>query len=156
MIIGQSPGAVEVTGIPEKHISPQPFIGPSGDLLTYMLDEIELTREEVYLANALKCRPVGNRRALPGELQNCWRKWLYEEIKAVEPLLILVLGKDAHSSVMPASRQFGHLMEHKSKRFTYLDSYHPAWFLRNGRDADFVKNTGKRVQDLLEELRNEQ
>ena len=148
MIIGQSPGAAEVK-------KGKPFVGPCGELLTFMLDEAELTRSDIYIANALKCRPPGNRPAIGGELANCWRYWLYEEIRAVSPLLVLVLGGDAHKALIPSRRGFGHLVVNKNKMATFLSSYHPGYFIRRG-DIEGFTAVGARVKELLEEIRSEQ
>lgn len=148
MIIGQSPGANEVT-------EQRPFVGACGEMVDYMLDEAELTRETVYITNALKCHPPGNRPGLSGELANCWRRWLLPELKLVQPKLVLVLGADAHRSVLPNSVKFGHLVETTGKKSTYLSSYHPGWFLRKGTMDKFVTEVGGKVRLLLEALDND-
>ena len=147
MIIGQSPGAMEVR-------EGKPFVGPSGELVDYMLDEAGLTREEVYIANVVKCRPAGNRPSHPEEKNNCWLNWLKLEIQSVDPQLILLLGKDAQEAVTPASHPFGHLAEISGKKRTYLTSYHPSYFLRKGKIEEFIK-VGHKVEDILEEMEEE-
>lgn len=146
MIIGQSPGRREV----EQR---RPFAGPSGELVDFMLDQARLSRDEIYIANVLKCKPPGNRPALEGESNNCWKKWLYHEIEMVKPRLVLVLGKDAHTRLLPKHIKFGHLNKcsNRKQNRTYLTSYHPAWFLRMNKIEEFVQ-VGNKVREVGEEL----
>lgn len=146
MIIGQSPGVKEV----EKR---EAFVGPSGDLLQYMLDEAGLTKQEVYIANVLKCHPAGNRPADPAEIKCCKEIWLNNEIKAVDPRIILLLGKDAWRAILPRGRvDFSHMAECKSKKRQYLISYHPGYFLRQSKWEGFYQTVGRRVAELMENL----
>ncbi len=133
MIIGQSPGAREVE-------QGRPFVGPCGEMLDLMLDRAGLSRNEVYIANTLKCRPPANRAGLPGEIRNCKQQWLAHEIKAVNPRLIILLGKDAYKSIIPqGTKDFEHkgIITSKSGR-QYMMLYHPSWFLRRGATMDFI------------------
>ena len=127
----------------------EPFVGPSGEFIDYMLDEIDLDRQSVYITNALKCHPPGNRKAMPGELGNCWREWLFSEITVVNPVVILLLGNDAHMAVLPPEKKFSHLVENKSKKRVYLTSYHPSWFLRRGDLEGFIA-VGHKIRELLD------
>lgn len=146
MIIGQSPGELEV-------LERKPFVGPSGELLNFMLDEAGLTREEVYITNLLKCRPPQNRKGYKDEHTNCFGKWLFNEIKLVNPGLILLLGKDAHTIVLPKRMEFRHLAINESKNRSYLSSYHPSYFLRIGRVDKFVE-VGGFVKNIVDRLDN--
>lgn len=142
MIVGQSPGAKEV----EER---QPFVGPCGEMLDYMLDEACLTRDDVYIANALKCRPPGNRPGLESELVTCFKTWLRYEIKVVEAPLVLLLGRDAALTVLPGSSEFKHGLIYQGKTKKFLVSYHPAYFLRRGEEEAFVK-VGETIRKILE------
>lgn len=146
MIVGQSPGKVEVE-------MGRPFIGPSGEVLEFLLDEAGLSREDVYMTNVLKCNPPNNRFAHPVERLNCYKEWLLPELMAVNPKIVLLLGKDAHTTLLPPKFAFGHNIitrNPKSKRI-YLTSYHPAYFLRNhSRIPDFVA-VGATLRELLDE-----
>lgn len=84
MFIGEAPGASE----DEQGL---PFVGRAGKLLSSLLEEIGLTRESVFVANVLKCRPPGNRDPLPGEIENC-REYLYRQVELIEPSVICSLG----------------------------------------------------------------
>lgn len=84
MFIGEAPGASE----DEQGL---PFVGRAGKLLSGLLEEIGLRREDVFVANVLKCRPPGNRDPLPGEIENC-REYLYRQVELIEPSVICSLG----------------------------------------------------------------
>lgn len=142
LVVGQSPGASEVE-------VGQPFIGPSGELLDFLLDEVGLTREEIYIANALKCRPAGNRAGLAGELSTCWNTWLHEEIKVVNPKVILVLGKDAWKSVIQERAPFKNDTTVNSKKRRFVISWHPSYYMRQGIEDRFVSDIGLRVKEAL-------
>ena len=144
MFIGQSPGAKEVE-------QGRPFCGPSGELLDLMLNRADLEREDVYIANTLKCRPPQNRAAFDGEIKNCRNAWLKHEIKHVNPRLIVLIGKDAFKSVLPPGK---YAFEHKQKIDTpsgrsILICWHPAYLLRQGRPELFIE-VGDRIRSLLD------
>ena len=143
MIIGQSPGDNEVK-------NRRPFCGPSGDILDIILDEAELPRSQVYIANALKCHPPGNRPATSEELVICTTIWLKKEIKTVDPRIVLILGKDAFMATMPRSKygEWGHLVKIKSKSRLYLISYHPSFFIRRS-DLEGPIEVGKVLRELM-------
>jgi len=143
MVVGQSPGNTEVELL-------RPFVGPSGELLELMLEEAGLCREEVYITNILKCHPPGNRPAFANEAKNCYQIWLKREIKVVDPRLVILLGKDAHTFIIKSRNEFGHERVTPSKKRTYITLYHPSYFLRRGNPFDFIKS-GKVVASLLEE-----
>ncbi len=139
MIIGQSPGANEVE-------AEEPFVGQSGALVDLMLTRAELDREEVYIANALKCHPPDNRPGAPDELANCRKKWLKPEISCIHPTALLVLGKDAANALgIPNDKQVhGNVI--RTKKMIYIFSYHPAYFLRKNDTDSFIQ-----VGDLVKE-----
>jgi uracil-DNA glycosylase len=84
MFVGEAPGASE----DEQGL---PFVGRAGKLLATLLGEIGLTREDVFIANTLKCRPPGNRDPLPVEIENC-REYLYRQVELIQPRVICSLG----------------------------------------------------------------
>lgn len=113
-----------------------------------MLSSAELVREEVYVTNALKCHPPGNRPPMPTELARCKKSWLFPELRAVKPALVLVLGKDAFTTLGLPEKQWGHLnlVQGKTK---FLVAYHPSYFLRQNNALEFVK-VGVRVKEILD------
>jgi uracil-DNA glycosylase family 4 len=84
MFIGEAPGASE----DEQGL---PFVGRAGKLLETLLEEIGMTRKDVFIANTLKCRPPGNRDPLPAEIENC-REYLYRQVELIQPRVICSLG----------------------------------------------------------------
>jgi uracil-DNA glycosylase family 4 len=84
MFVGEAPGASE----DEQGV---PFVGRAGQLLEKLLEEIGMSREEVFIANTLKCRPPGNRDPLPVEIENC-REYLYRQVELIQPRVICTLG----------------------------------------------------------------
>ncbi len=96
MFIGEAPGFHE-----DKQ--GEPFVGAAGQLLTRMLGEIGLRREDVYIANVLKCRPPANRDPLPDEIESC-TPWLVEQISIIQPSLVGTLGNFATKFVLNTSQ----------------------------------------------------
>jgi len=143
MIIGQSPGVREVE-------EGKPFVGPSGELLEFFLDEAGLSREQVYITNALKCHPPGNRPGNPEELEVCFSRWLVKEMKFVNPSIVVLVGKDAWKSVTHGKIPFVHGQSVKGKKRTFLTVYHPAYYLRRGDVESFTK-VGKTLKELYEQ-----
>ncbi|GAI52042.1 unnamed protein product, partial [marine sediment metagenome] len=85
LFIGEAPGWHEDQ-------QGRPFVGPAGGFLEQLLASIKLTREQVYIANVIKCRPPSNRDPLPSEIQAC-RKWLDRQIEIIQPRMIITLGR---------------------------------------------------------------
>ena len=96
LFIGEAPGMHEDR-------QGEPFVGAAGQLLTRMLGEIGLTRDEVYIANVLKCRPPANRDPLPDEIETC-TPWLVEQISLIQPAVIATLGNFATKFVLQTQR----------------------------------------------------
>ena len=96
LFIGEAPGFHE-----DKQ--GEPFVGAAGQLLTRMLGEIGLRREDVYIANVLKCRPPANRDPLPDEIEAC-TPWLVEQISIIQPMLVSTLGNFATKFVLNTSQ----------------------------------------------------
>jgi uracil-DNA glycosylase family 4 len=130
LFIGEGPGA-------EEDARGEPFVGQAGKLLDAMLAAIDLKRgENVYIANAVKCRPPGNRTPEADEMAACW-PWLKRQIALIQPKLIVLLGKAAMHAVLHEDHALG---ASRGKLFEYRDgdlvvpvivTYHPAYLLRN-------------------------
>ena len=154
MFIGEAPGFHE-----DKQ--GEPFVGAAGQLLTRMLGEIGLRREDVYIANVLKCRPPANRDPLPDEIEAC-TPWLVEQISIIQPMLVSTLGNFATKFVLNTSQGITRL---RGQTFpwhgrTVIPTFHPAAILRSGGDGskqfelfreDFVL-IGRTLQELRETL----
>jgi uracil-DNA glycosylase family 4 len=125
MFIGEAPGRDEdIQGIP--------FVGRAGQLLTLMIQAIGLRREDVYIANVLKCRPPNNRDPLPAEVEKC-EPYLLKQIELIAPKLIVALGRFACASLLKTSEALGSLREkiHNYNNVPLIVTYHPAALLRN-------------------------
>ena len=125
MCIGEAPGAQEdATG--------RPFFGQAGQLLTKILQAVNLTREEVFILNVLKHRPPGNRNPLPEEVSAC-RPYLVRQVELVAPKVILALGTFAAQSLLETKLSIGKLRGsvHRYHGIPVIVTYHPAALLRN-------------------------
>ncbi len=127
LLIGEGPGA-------EEDAKGEPFVGQAGKLLDNMLAAIGLRRgEKVYIANAVKCRPPGNRTPEMEEISACF-PFLDRQIGLINPRLIVLLGRSAAYSILREER--GSLGSLRGRRFEYkgipvVVTYHPAYLLRN-------------------------
>jgi uracil-DNA glycosylase family 4 len=128
MFIGEAPGA-------DEDRLGEPFVGRAGQLLNAMFFAMGLKREEVYIANLLKCRPPGNRDPQPEEVMQC-EPYLVRQIELIKPVLIVALGRHAAHSLLKSEIPLGKL---RGQRFSYhgtplIVTYHPAYLLRNPAD----------------------
>lgn len=153
MFIGEAPGKKEdELGMP--------FVGAAGKFLDEMLGTIKLKREDVYIANVVKCRPPGNRDPLPEEVKLCW-PWLLEQIKIIQPRLIVTLGRHSMERFLPGqkiSEVHGHAMrreiEGMGKQIFYT-LYHPAAALYNGSMREVLIKDFKRIPKIIERIKSE-
>jgi uracil-DNA glycosylase family 4 len=125
MIVGEAPGANE----DEQGV---PFVGQAGQLLTKIIGAINLTRDDVFIANVLKHRPPGNRNPLPEEVQAC-SPYLVRQIELVRPKVILALGTFAAQTLLETKNTIGKLRGqiHRYYGVPLIVTYHPAALLRN-------------------------
>lgn len=125
LFVGEAPGA-------EEDRQGEPFVGRAGKLLNAMLLAIGLKREEVFIANVLKCRPPGNRDPQPGEVEQC-EPYLRQQIALLQPKLIVALGRHAAHSLLRTEQPLNRL---RGQKFAYqgiplIVTYHPAYLLRS-------------------------
>jgi uracil-DNA glycosylase len=143
MLIGEGPGQREdELGLP--------FVGRAGQFLDELLAGIALSRESVYVANVVKCRPPGNRDPLPEELTAC-RDYLDQQIKIVDPLVIATLGRFSMArwfSDARISRIHGQVARFDGR--TVIPMYHPAAALRNPALRDVMKQDFAKIPALLD------
>ena len=125
MLVGEGPGESE-------DLSGRPFIGRAGDLLTKMLEAIQVPRNEAYIANVVKCRPPKNRVPLPDERTACM-PYLRRQIELVKPKVLLALGSTASAALLDVKSSLGALRgrEHDWNGIPLIVTYHPAALLRN-------------------------
>ena len=131
MFIGEAPGV-------DEDQQGEPFVGRAGQLLTKILKAMNFAREDVYIANILKCRPdtpagsFGNRAPTPTEMQTC-RPYLVEQIEIIQPKVVVALGAVAVEGLLGMR---GTMRELRGRWHTYsgiplMITYHPAYLLRN-------------------------
>jgi len=127
LIIGEAPGA-------DEDRLGEPFVGRAGQLLTSMLRAMGLAREEVFIANILKCRPPNNRDPKENEVNSCGA-YLRQQIELIQPKIILVVGRIAAQSLLNVDTPIGKM---RGQKFIYQDTkipvvatYHPAYLLRS-------------------------
>lgn len=125
LVIGEAPGE-------EEDKQGEPFVGRAGQLLTKMLEAINFTREEIYIANILKCRPPKNRRPTSDEVAEC-EPYLWKQIELLQPVLILALGLTAAETLFKQKVTMkdirGNILHYK--KIPTIITYHPAALLRN-------------------------
>ena len=146
MFVGEAPGADEdAQGIP--------FVGRAGKLLTKIIEAMGMTREEVYIANILKCRPPGNRDPEPDEVETC-EGFLFQQIQAVQPRIIVALGRHAAQLLLqtktPISKLRGEFFQFQNSFL--IPTFHPSYLLRNPSSKRQVWEDMKAVQARLKEL----
>ena len=124
LFIGEAPGA------DEDRIG-EPFVGRAGQLLDKILAAIQLSRQTVYIANILKCRPPQNRDPQPGEMELCF-PYLYEQIRIIKPKVICTLGRVASQALLKTTTPLGKLRKNwqEFENIPVLVTYHPAALLR--------------------------
>ena len=139
LFIGEAPGWHEDQ-------QGRPFVGPAGKYLDQLLASINLKREQVYIANVIKCRPSSNRDPLPTEIQSC-RKWLNHQIELIHPKMIVTLGRYSMAMFFPGkSISKIHGTAQRQDNVTYYAMYHPAaalhqQSLRQVIEGDMLKMT---------------
>jgi uracil-DNA glycosylase family 4 len=129
VVIGEGPGA-------DEDAQGLPFVGRAGQLLTRMLDSVQLTREEVYITNTVLCRPPGNRNPEPDELASC-APFLADKLAVIQPKVILALGSVATQALLRTREPIGKLRgrTHPYGAAILVPTFHPAFLLRNpGQD----------------------
>ncbi len=125
MFVGEGPGA-------DEDEQGEPFVGRAGQLLTQIIKAMGLEREDVYIANVVKCRPPGNRNPEPDEIEAC-SPFLQAQIASIQPTVIVALGKFAAQTLLqtetPISRLRGQF--HTLGGVAVMPTFHPSYLLRN-------------------------
>jgi len=143
MFVGEAPGRDEdIQGIP--------FVGRAGQKLTQIIEAIGLTREDVYIANVIKCRPPENRNPEPDEVEQC-EPFLFRQIDTIKPKVIVALGTFAAKSLLKStdsiSRLRGRVYDYRGAKL--VPTFHPAFLLRNPSCRREVWEDMKKVRALL-------
>jgi len=143
MVIGEGPGE-------QEDRQGKAFVGRAGQLLTKIIASIGLTRDEVYIANVVKCRPPGNRNPEPGEVQTC-EPFLFRQIDVIRPKVVVALGAFAIHTLLGTdqaiSRLRGRVYEYRGAKL--VPTFHPAFLLRSPDRKRDVWEDMKKVRSLL-------
>src|SRR5262249_15267003 len=144
MFVGEAPGADEdQQGIP--------FVGRAGQLLTKIIEAIDLKRDDVYIANVIKCRPPQNRNPEQDEVDIC-EPFLFQQIDIIKPKVIVALGTFAARALLrtldPISRLRGRVYDYRGAKL--IPTFHPAYLLRNPASKREVWEDMKLVRRLLQ------
>lgn len=143
MFIGEAPGE-------EEDKQALPFVGRAGQLLTKIIEAMGLNREDVYIANILKCRPPNNRAPLPAEIAAC-EEIVLRQVEMIKPRVICTLGKFASQTLLktetPISALRGNFREYNGTKV--MPTFHPAYLLRNPDDKKLVWQDMKKVMKEL-------
>lgn len=145
MFVGEAPGE-------DEDKKGEPFVGRAGQLLTKIIEAIGLTREQVYIANVIKCRPPNNRNPEPDEVTSC-EPFLFRQIEVIQPRVIVPLGKFAAQSLLktmdPITKLRGRQFDYRGR--ILLPTFHPAYLLRNPSAKREVWEDMKKVRAILQE-----
>ena len=145
MFVGEAPGRDEdQQGVP--------FVGRAGQLLTKIIEAIDLRREDVYIANVIKCRPPKNRNPEPDEIETC-QPYLFAQIDAIQPKVVVALGAFAVKTLLQSDESISKL---RGRTFDYrgaklIPTFHPAYLLRSPDKKADVWEDMKKVRSLLRE-----
>ena len=145
MFIGEGPG------FHEDRLG-RPFVGPAGNFLEELLGSIGLSREDVYIANIVKCRPPGNRDPQPAEIEAC-RPYMDRQIELIRPRVIVTLGRFSMQRYFPgASISRIHGRPKRVGNMIYYPMFHPAAALHQPRWRPLVEEDILKIPDLLAKL----
>jgi uracil-DNA glycosylase len=143
VFVGEGPGA-------DEDQQGEPFVGKAGQLLTKMIEAMGLRREDVYIANVVKCRPPGNRNPEPDEIEAC-EAFLRAQLAAIGPKVIVALGKFAAQTLLrdttPITKLRGRWSRYEGVKV--MPTFHPAYLLRS---PDEKKRAWEDLQQVMKEL----
>ena len=144
MFVGEAPGR-------DEDIKGEPFVGRAGKLLTKIIEAIDLDRNDVYIANVIKCRPPQNRNPEEDEVETC-EPFLFRQIDVIRPRVIVALGAFAAKTLLGSDAPISKLRgrEYEYRGATLIPTFHPAYLLRNSKGKREVWEDMKRVRGLLE------
>jgi len=143
VFVGEGPGY-------DEDRQGEPFVGRAGQLLTKIIEAMNLTREKVYICNIIKCRPPGNRNPAPDEIKACF-PFLERQLNAIKPDFICALGTFAAQTLIdtdePISKMRGRLYDYRGMKV--MPTYHPAYLLRNPEKKRDVWDDMKKIMSLI-------
>ncbi|MBM3284368.1 MAG: uracil-DNA glycosylase [Candidatus Aminicenantes bacterium] len=143
MFVGEAPGA-------DEDAQGRPFVGRAGQLLTKIIEAMQFRREEVFITNVVKCRPPENRTPFPEEIEKC-RGYLLGQIEAIQPKVIVTLGKVATEFFVPLEASMANLRGkfYESGKILVMPTYHPSYVLRNEGNKAIKKLVWQDMQKVM-------
>lgn len=148
LVVGEAPGA-------DEDRQGEPFVGRAGQLLNSMLLAMGLQREQVFIANILKCRPPNNRDPKPEEVIAC-ESYLRQQIELIKPKIILAVGRIAAQNLLkvdtPIGKMRGNRYQYPNSELPVIVTYHPAYLLRSPREKRKVWEDLKSAMQLYKGL----
>lgn len=143
VFVGEAPGR-------DEDIQGRPFVGRAGQLLNKIIEAMGLKREDVYISNIVKSRPPDNRTPTPEEMAE-WEPFLFQELRSINPEVVVCLGSTAAQSILKTKASLGSLRGkfHRYGKFKVMVTYHPAALLRN---PNFKKPLWEDMQQVMKEL----
>ena len=144
MFIGEAPGYYEDQ-------QGRPFVGPAGRFIEQLLNSIGMSREQVFIANMIKCRPPSNRDPLPNEVATC-AKYLDRQLQLVEPKVVVTLGRHSMAKFLPGTTiGKAHGKAVRKESFILYPIYHPAAALHQHALRSIIEDEFKAIPSLLQE-----
>jgi DNA polymerase len=146
VFVGEGPGA-------DEDAQGLPFVGAAGQLLTKIIEAIQLTRDQVYICNVVKCRPPSNRIPEEDEIAAC-SPFLFRQIESIRPQVICCLGAVASQTLLGTKTAVGKLRGrfHDYRGIQVMPTWHPAYLMRNPAAKRDVWDDVKKVRALLDEV----
>ena len=145
MFVGEAPGR-------DEDLQGEPFVGRAGQLLTKIIEAIDLRREDVYIANVIKCRPPDNRNPAPDEVRTC-EPFLFAQVDAIRPKVVVALGSFAVRTLLgidvAISKVRGKVHGYRGAKL--IPTFHPAYLLRSPDKKREVWEDMKKVRAILHE-----
>lgn len=154
MFIGEGPGKNE-------DLQGRPFVGAAGKFLDELLGQINLKREDVYIANVVKCRPPNNRDPKPEEAKTCW-SWLEQQIQTIKPKIIVPLGRHSLQRFIPEAvigQYHGRALRREFKplgKLVFFPCYHPAAALYNGNLRSTLEEDFRKIPKIIKLMKKEE
>jgi len=143
MFIGEGPGFHE-------NEQGRPFVGAAGKFLEELLTKIDLSREQVFITNVVKCRPPGNRDPQPEEVETCTKTYLDRQIQAINPKVFVTLGRFSMNLLIPNTKISNvHGQSYKIKGRLVVPMYHPAAALHQGSLRSVIEEDFKKLPQLI-------
>jgi DNA polymerase len=148
VFVGEAPGE-------DEDRQAEPFVGKAGQLLNKMIQAMGLKREQVYIANIVKCRPPNNRNPEPDEIASC-EPFLMEQLDAIQPAVICALGNFAAQTLLRTRVKISQLRGkfHDYRSIKVMPTFHPAYLLRNPQDKKLVWEDLQKVMAELNKTQN--